>query len=108
MDEGYILLVNLSNVGTILRGVLGCFILSQFHIAALARSRLPASERKSFSIYVDEAHRFMTDTIEDLIAETRKYNVNLNIAHQYLTQFDKRKMLWNIPPKFMCHLTQII
>ena len=92
MDEGYILLVNLSNVGTILRGVLGCFILSQFHMAALSRSRLAVSKRKPFSIYVDEAHRFMTDAIEDLIAETRKYNVNLNIAHQYLSQFDKPRI----------------
>lgn len=92
MDEGYILLVNLANVGTILRGVLGCFILSQFHIAALARSRVPAGKRKLFNIYVDEAHRFMTDTIEDMIAETRKYNVSLNIAHQNLNQFDKGKI----------------
>ena len=91
MDEGYILLVNLSNVGPILRGVLGCFILSQFHMAALSRSKLPVDERRPFSIYVDEAYRFMTDTIEDLLVEPRKYNVSLNFAHQYLSQFDKRE-----------------
>lgn len=48
IDEEFILLVNLANVGTIQRGVLGCFILSQFHLAALARSRLPDYKRKPY------------------------------------------------------------
>ena len=91
MDEGMIFLANLSTVDTMLRSVLGNFILSNLHIAALSRSSTPIDERKQFHIHVDEAHRFMTDTIEDLIAETRKYKVSLNLAHQYMSQFGKRK-----------------
>jgi len=91
MDEGMILLVNLSTIGPILRSVLGCFILSNLHLAALDRSNTSIGERKQFHIYIDEAHRFITDALEDLIAETRKFNVSLNIAHQYLSQFGKRK-----------------
>lgn len=91
MDEGMIFLANLSTVSTMLRSVLGSFILSNLHIAALSRSSIPIDERKQFHIHVDEAHRFMTDTIEDLIAETRKYKVSLNLAHQYMSQFGKRK-----------------
>ena len=34
----------------------------------------------------------MTDSLEDLIAETRKYNVSLSLAHQYMSQFGKRKI----------------
>jgi len=33
----------------------------------------------------------MTDSLEDLIAETRKYGVSLSLAHQYMSQFGKRK-----------------
>jgi len=91
MDEGMILLVNLSNVGTMVRGVLGCFMLSLLHLAALSRSRIPIEHRKQFHIHCDEAHRFITDALEDLIAETRKYGVSLSLAHQYMSQFGKRK-----------------
>ena len=34
----------------------------------------------------------MTDALEDLIAETRKFNVSLNLAHQYMSQFGQRKI----------------
>ena len=91
MDEGKILLVNLSGIGSKVRGILGCFILSLLHLAALSRSNVAIHQRKQFHIHCDEAHRFMTDTLEDLIAETRKYGVSLSLAHQYMSQFGNRK-----------------
>jgi hypothetical protein len=42
MDEGKILLINLSTIGSDEREILGCFMLSLFHLAALSRSELPA------------------------------------------------------------------
>ena len=42
-------------------------------------------------MHCDEAHRFMADSLEDLIAETRKYKVSLSLAHQYMSQFGRRK-----------------
>jgi hypothetical protein len=91
MDDGMILLVDLSTIGSMVREILGCFILSLIHLAALSRSALPREHRKQFHVHCDEAHRFMTDTLEDLIAETRKYRVSLSLAHQYMSQFGKRK-----------------
>ena len=91
MDNGMILLVDLSSIGSKVRGILGCFILSLLHLTALSRSSLPIQDRKQFHIHCDEAHRFMTDSLEDLIAETRKYGVSLSLAHQYMSQFGKRK-----------------
>jgi len=91
MDDGMILLVNLSTIGTQVRGVLGSLMIALFHEAALARSARPKNQRKEFQIYCDEAHRFVTDALEDLIAETRKYNVGLTLAHQKLSQFPDRK-----------------
>lgn len=91
MDQGQILLVNLSNVGSMVRSILGCFILSLLHLTALSRSTISIHQRKPFHIHCDEAHRFMTDALEDLIAETRKYKVSLSLAHQYMSQFGRRK-----------------
>jgi hypothetical protein len=33
----------------------------------------------------------MTDSLENLIAETRKYKASLSLSHQYLSQFGKKK-----------------
>ena len=72
MDEGMIFLINLSNVGSIVRRVLGSFMLSFFHLNALTRSNLPIQDRRQFHIHCDEAHQFVTDSLENLITETTK------------------------------------
>ena len=88
MDERKILLVDLSSVGSDVAEVLGAFMLSLFLSAAIGRSDTEAEQREPFSLFVDEAHRFVSaDAIEDIISQTRKFRVNLTIAHQYLSQF---------------------
>ena len=91
MDQGMILLANLSTVGTETRQVLGSLMLSLLHLTALSRSDTPAAQRRAFRIYCDEAHRFVTDSLEDVIVETRKYGVSLTLAHHYLRQFEARQ-----------------
>ena len=92
MDSGKILLVDLSGIGPEVRDILGCLFLSLLHLTALGRASQPTEAQLPFHIYCDEAHRFVTDAIEDLIAETRKFNVSLTLAHQYLSQFTGRKI----------------
>ena len=92
MDNGQILLVDLSTLGSEVRDLLGSFLLALLHMAALSRNDTPAQQRRPFHIYCDEAHRFVTSAIEDLIAETRKYKVSLTLAHQFRTQFNRERM----------------
>jgi len=92
MDEGKIFLANLSTVGSEVREILGCLLLSLLHHTALSRSDTPAEKRKQHYIYCDEAHRFLTEALEDLIAETPKYGVGLTLAHQYMGQFTQCQM----------------
>jgi len=92
MDEGHILLVNLSGLGTEAREMLGSLIMALLHLTALSRSDRPPDQRKPFHIHCDEAHRFLTTSLEDLIVETRKYGVSLTLAHHYLSQFGTRKV----------------
>ncbi|HOW74109.1 MAG TPA: hypothetical protein PKY77_26185 [Phycisphaerae bacterium] len=91
MDQGQALIVNLSNIGSQVRDILGCLILSTVCLTALGRSSIPAHQRQPAHVYCDEAHRFTTDALEDLIAQMRKYNLSLNLAHQYLRQFDANR-----------------
>jgi hypothetical protein len=92
MDTGKVLLLDLSRLGTETRTILGCFFLSLLYLTALARRKPPSTGLRSFHVYCDEAHMFMADAIEDMIAQTRKYSVSLTLAHQYRRQFaDLRK-----------------
>ena len=93
LDEGMILLVDLSSLGSEQLEIIGSMVLSSLLTTSLGRSDTDISKRKKFTIYADEAHRLVgTDTIENVLAETRKFGVNLVMAHQYLSQLDVGKV----------------
>ena len=116
MDEGMVLLVNLSTIGSEVREILGCFMLSLLHLAALGRSDTHKDKRKQFHIHVDETHRFITEALEDLIAETRKFSCSLTLAHHFFSQFSTKKVdalssvgttiIMNVDTKDAQHLTK--
>jgi hypothetical protein len=88
MDEGNILLVDLSGIGAESRSFLGSFLLTLFVVAATGRATVSREQRKPFSVFADEAHLFVgADAFESLIAQARKFRVNVVLAHQYLGQF---------------------
>ncbi len=95
MDTGKILLINLSKglIGDINSNLLGMIIVSKVQTAALRRQRVDAKLRKDFFFYIDEFQNFVTDSIESILSEARKYRLSLNIAHQYLGQLEKSDSL---------------
>ena len=88
MDQQKILLVNLSKgvVGEVNSNLLGLILVSKLQMAALARADMPEGARKDFYLYIDEFQNFITDSISTILAEARKYRLNLIMAHQYLGQ----------------------
>jgi len=88
MDEGKILLINLSKgkVGEINSSLLGLITVSKLQMAALARADMPEDQRKDFYLYIDEFQNFITDSISVILAEARKYKLNLIMGHQYVAQ----------------------
>jgi len=86
---GQIVLIDISTTPTGIRSVIGCLFLSLLHSEALRRGR--DHNRTPFHIYVDEAHRFHTDSLEEILAETRKFDVSMILAHQRFQQFDVKK-----------------
>ena len=88
MQEGKILLMNLSKgeVGEINSKLLGLIIVSKIQMAALRRQKIPKEERRDFYLYIDEFQNYITDSIESILSEARKYRLSLNMAHQYIGQ----------------------
>ncbi len=88
MNEGKILFMNLSKglVGDFNSQLLGLIIVSKLQMAALRRQKLDASERRDFFLYIDEFQNYITDSIESILSEARKYRLSLNLAHQYIGQ----------------------
>lgn len=90
MQEGKILLMNLAKgeTGEINSKLLGMIIVSKIQMAALKRQKMSKEERKDFFLYIDEFQNYVTDSIEVILSEARKYRLGLNIAHQYLAQLE--------------------
>ncbi len=88
MDEGKILLVNLSKgrTGELNSKLLGMIFVMKFQAAAMSRANIPEEERKDFSLYVDEFQNFSTDSFATILSEARKYRLNLIVANQFTTQ----------------------
>ncbi len=88
MDQGKILLINLSKgqVGETNSNLLGLIAVSKLQMAAMARAELPESQRRDFYLYIDEFQNFITDSVSIILAEARKYRLNLIVAHQYINQ----------------------
>ncbi len=91
MDEGKILLVNLSKgkTGDVNGNLLGLIMVSKLQMAAFGRADMPESERKDFYLYIDEFQNFITPSLATILSEARKYRLNLILAHQYLGQLTK-------------------
>lgn len=90
MQEGKILLMNLSkgSVGEINSKLLGLIIVQKIQMAALSRQKMPKDQRKDYFLYVDEFQNYVTQSIETILSEARKYRLGLSVAHQYLGQLE--------------------
>jgi len=93
MDNGKILLVNLSKgrIGDINAGLLGMIIVGKIQMSAFSRADvMDQSKRRDFYLYIDEFQNFTTDSVATVLAEARKYRLNLIVAHQYITQLTEK------------------
>lgn len=94
MDEGKILIVNLSKgkLGEKTSSFLGSLIVTQLQLAAMSRADLSESERNPFFLYVDEFHNVATSSFASLLSEARKFKLGLCLATQFLDQIDETSL----------------
>lgn len=92
MDEGKILIVNLSKgkIGEINANLLGMVIVGKLLMAAMSRVDTEEEKRKDFYLYIDEFQNFTTDSIATILSEARKYKLDLVIAHQFIAQLSDK------------------
>ncbi|MEK7197971.1 MAG: type IV secretion system DNA-binding domain-containing protein, partial [Patescibacteria group bacterium] len=93
MNNGKILLVNLSKgrIGEMNSALLGLIITAKLQMAAFKRAEERNEEsRRDFYLYMDEFQNFTTDSIATILAEARKYRLNLILAHQFIGQLTEK------------------
>ncbi len=91
MDEKKIFLVNLSKgrIGETNANLLGGMLITKLYLAAMSRADAGTEGIKKlppFFLFVDEFQNFANESFADILAEARKYKLNLTIAHQYIEQ----------------------
>ncbi len=92
MNAGKVILINtakdlLKEQGT---EIFGRFFIALIAQAAQERATLPESKRTPTIAYVDEAQDYFDRNIGLILAQARKYNVGMVLAHQYLGQLEPK------------------
>jgi hypothetical protein len=91
--------------------ILGSLIVARVWQAAIARAAIPEDQRRDCTLFVDEAHNFLTlpGSVDDMLAESRGFRLGLVLAHQNLAQLPKEaaaalsanarsKIVFNVDP----------
>jgi energy-coupling factor transporter ATP-binding protein EcfA2 len=97
MDEGRIVLVNLSDglLGEETASVLGQLFVAKLQIAAMSRADIPAHARRPFYGYLDEWQRTASvaaSSYEQIFARARKYRLGLTLGLQHFGQVPEALM----------------
>lgn len=106
MQSGKIVLINTAKE---LLKQDGCSIFGRFFIALIARAALERTviaphERNPTFVYIDEAHDYFDDSIDQLLIQARKYRIGLVLAHQTLDQLTpslRASLMTNTSTKFV-------
>lgn len=88
MDSRKIVLLKVSKgvLGSENASLLGSMLVWKIYEAAMSRADIPAEDREDFYFYVDEFQNFATESFGEILSESRKYNLSLTFANQYLNQ----------------------
>jgi hypothetical protein len=85
MDEGHVILVNLSGGRRVYErdaDLLGR-LLTRFLFFHAKRRRHP---ERPFFVYLDECHRYLSGDVENILAELRKFGCGAVLSHQWQAQ----------------------
>ncbi len=92
MNAGKVILINtakdlLKEQGT---EIFGRFFIALIAQAAQERATLPERKRTPTFVYIDEAADYFDRNIGIILAQARKFNVGMVLAHQYLGQLEPK------------------
>jgi len=92
LNTGKVILINtakdlLKENGT---EIFGRFFIAMLAQAAQERATLPEGKRMPTFVYIDEAADYFDRNIGIILAQARKYNLGMVLAHQYLGQLEPK------------------
>lgn len=98
MQQKKIILVKLAKglVGEINSQLIGRMVSMQLKLAALRRAGMAEKDRVPHFLYIDEFQNYVSQSIESILSEARKYKLWLTLAHQYIDQLKKEWLWWNL------------
>jgi hypothetical protein len=90
MDEGRVLIANLDKgrLGESGANLIGSLLVSHIGLAGLSRSSVLERDRVDFAVYLDEFQIFTTLSLANMLAEMRKFRVNLVLSTQSVSAID--------------------
>lgn len=88
LDSGGVCIINLAKgrVGATEAEILGGIFTTALFSAALARSSRTRAERRPVRVYLDEFQSYAGEVISEMLAECRKYGLEMTLATQSLTR----------------------
>lgn len=94
LNQGKCLLFNLSQgkLGESGSRMLGSFIIAELTTLALQKEKIPVQYRKPWMGYIDECQNYLTERIDKILSEARKYAVHLTLANQFLGQVQNPRL----------------
>ncbi len=91
MDNNEILLIRLPVADyPVIAPLIGTALVTEMFRTVFSYRDTPRERRRGFSLFVDEAHNFVTDQFAKLITEGRKYGLRLFIGNQTHSQLQGR------------------
>lgn len=88
MNEGWVVLVNLSSGGRLSPDnarILGALLVNDLFLAARCRDQ-ETGRKRPFHVYIDECADFINEDVAKILTEGRKFGLHLTLAHQDLAQ----------------------
>ncbi|KKU46615.1 MAG: hypothetical protein UX65_C0001G0009 [Parcubacteria group bacterium GW2011_GWB1_46_8] len=88
IDNKKILIARMSTglIGEGNASLLGGLLITKLQQAAMSRIDVPEASRQDFFLFIDEFQNFATESFPNILAEARKYRLDLTLAHQYVEQ----------------------
>lgn len=84
MDRGGVIVFNLSKgiLSKTTTEAMGRFYIGLIQSIALGRTKIPEDDRHPVHMFIDECEMFISEKVEEILKESRKYKLHLTLAQQ--------------------------
>lgn len=72
------------DIGETTSNLIGKFIMARLKAFAFKQGRTPEADRTPVHVFVDECQNYLSESVETILKEARKYGVHLTLAQQIL------------------------